>query len=149
MKLEYKFCLELVSTLFFFCIFFVHGRYGEFWKAGKAACRPESGPKGPCMSAARGPSPGGAMAPGVKMDERLMPTMGGSIGFAAIRIFSNSASCSRLALARRFWNQILTCGHNENVSCVLISLLVYYEGENLSFIMIVMIMKISMIICYR
>lgn len=28
---------------------------------------------------------------------------------AAILIFSISASCSRLALARRFWNQIFTC----------------------------------------
>ena len=30
------------------------------------------------------------------------------MGLAAIFSFSSSASCSRLALARRFWNQILT-----------------------------------------
>ena len=34
---------------------------------------------------------------------------GGSMGLAAIFSFSSSASCSRLALARRFWNQIFTC----------------------------------------
>jgi len=33
---------------------------------------------------------------------------GGSIGLAAIFSFSSSASWSRLALARRFWNQIFT-----------------------------------------
>lgn len=32
----------------------------------------------------------------------------GSKGFAAIFSFSSSASCSLLALALRFWNQILT-----------------------------------------
>lgn len=32
----------------------------------------------------------------------------GSSGFAASFSFSSSASCSLLALARRFWNQILT-----------------------------------------
>ena len=36
-----------------------------------------------------------------------MPT-GGSMGLAAIFNFSSSASCSLLALARRFWNQIFT-----------------------------------------
>lgn len=37
---------------------------------------------------------------------RLNPD--GNIGFAAILSFSSSASCSLLALALRFWNQILT-----------------------------------------
>lgn len=37
---------------------------------------------------------------------RLNPD--GSMGFAAIFSFSSSASCSLLALARRFWNQIFT-----------------------------------------
>lgn len=37
---------------------------------------------------------------------RLNPD--GNMGFAAILSFSSSASCSLLALALRFWNQILT-----------------------------------------
>lgn len=37
---------------------------------------------------------------------RLNPE--GNMGFAAILSFSSSASCSLLALALRFWNQILT-----------------------------------------
>lgn len=37
-----------------------------------------------------------------------IPNAGGSIGLAAIFSFSSSASCRRLAFARRFWNQILT-----------------------------------------
>lgn len=36
------------------------------------------------------------------------PKAGGSIGFVAIFSFSSSASWSRLALARLFWNQIFT-----------------------------------------
>lgn len=38
---------------------------------------------------------------------RLNPD--GNMGLAAILSFSSSASCSLLALALRFWNQILTC----------------------------------------
>ena len=39
-----------------------------------------------------------------------MGTLGGSsIGFVTNLYFSISASCSLLALARRFWNQIFTC----------------------------------------
>lgn len=39
---------------------------------------------------------------------KLIPKAGGSMGLAAIFSFSSSASCSRLAFALRFWNQIFT-----------------------------------------
>lgn len=51
---------------------------------------------------------------------RLMLMTGGIMGLAAMRSFSSSASCRRLALARRFWNQIFTCRQTIQ-TCVQIS----------------------------
>ena len=75
---------------------------------GCEAAEAGTGEAGGCWGP--GPSMAGNMEPGESpgSSEGGMPKGRGSSGIEEMRIRSNSDSCSRLVLARRFWNQIFT-----------------------------------------